>query len=127
MTTTISLAYAPGVREQASRRLDEFLQLRGRGRARAYTKSEETPEQWAHSKETTGQDGPLTFRRLSLADRTARIQELVKKGLGDGSIAVRLNKEGVACNRADVHRVRTGREAPDGQGSFDEVSFNSPR
>ena len=113
------------MRDQTSQRLDEFLTLRGR--SRSYAKSEETPWQKAHSKETTGQDTPITFRDLSIADRTARIRALIAKGLGDGSIAVRLNNEGVACHRADVHRVRTGREAPDGQGSLDEVSFNPPR
>ena len=124
MTTAIVMAYASGVRDQTSQRLDEFLQLRGR--SSSYTKSGETPWQKEHSKLTTGSDNPITFRELSIADRTARIRALIAKGLGDGSIAVRLNNEGVSCSRAEVYRVRTGREPPDGQGGFDEVSFNSP-
>ena len=107
--------------------LNEFLKQRGTPRPpRSYSRSGETAWQKAHSKATTGPEGPLVFRDLGIKDRTARIQALINAGLGDGSIAVRLNGQGVACSRATVHRVRTGREAPDGQGSVDEVSFNPP-
>lgn len=120
--TERTMTYASGGMDP----LDDFLKLRGVPQPRTYAKNDETLWQRAHSKATTGPEAPLSFRELPLKERTARIQALLAKGLGDGSIAVRLNKEGVSCSRAEVHRVRTGREAPDGQGSIDEVSFNPP-
>jgi hypothetical protein len=107
--------------------LNNFLKRRGVQRPRAYSKTEESPWQKAHSRATMGQEAPLTFRELPIKVRTERIRALITKGLGDGSIAVRLNKEGVACSRAEVHRIRTGREAPDGQGSFDEMAIPGVR
>lgn len=119
MTTPIVMSYASGAMDT----LDDFLKQRGTQRPRTYSKTEESAWQKTHSKATMGQEAPLVFRDLSTKERAARIQELIQTGLGDGSIAVRLNRQGFACKRADVHWVRTGREAPNGQGTFEETSF----
>lgn len=90
---------------------------------RTYAKSEESAWQRKHSRETTGQEQPLLLRALPHKDKVARIKELLKKGKGDGSIAVSLNREGIECSRGDVYLVRTGSRAPDGQGGFEETSI----
>lgn len=67
-----------------------------------------------------------TIKTLGSKDLAARIKELIKLGLGDGSIAVRLNNQGIECRRADVLFVRTGSRGPDTSGSFEETSLYIP-
>jgi len=61
----------------------------------------------------------MDTRAMPVKDRTVLIQGLIAKGMGDGSIAVRLNNQGIECSRADVHKVRTGRAPPDYSGIDD--------
>lgn len=130
MTDPNTLTYADGMGDRLSkllelRALEEARPPREARRRRAYTKEEETPWQREQSRATTGPAGPLTYRDMPTPERHSRIRELIAQGLGDGSIAVRMNREGVSCNRAEVYTVRTGRVAPDGQGGFEEMSISS--
>jgi len=97
---------------------------------RKYTKMREEPV-WIRSRlkpeDTSLHCDPL-LKTLTPKELVARVRPLVAKGLGDGSIAVRLNKQGYACRRADVFQARTGRELPDnGGGGYDEATFHSPK
>jgi len=94
---------------------------------RTYTKEVESPWQKAHSSATMGQEQPLLLRDMTPRERDTRIKAFIAAGLGDGSIAVRLNNAGFACTRAEVYRVRTGREAPKGHGAFEEMSIVAMR
>lgn len=98
--------------------VDDFLLPK-----RTYSKTEESSWQKAHSLATMGQEHPLFLQALPHKVLVERVKALIAKGLGDGSIAVRLNRQGVECSRADVHLIRTGTRPPDGRGSFEEVSF----
>lgn len=93
---------------------------------RPYVKSDESPWQKARSVNTTGQEKPLLVQQLPHKELQARVKALIAQGVGDGSIAVRLNREGVECSRADVYYIRTGRQAPDGQGGFEELTVVKP-
>jgi hypothetical protein len=102
---------------------DDFLSMRKKPKmTRTLLESKESAWQKRHSRETTGPEQPLHMRVISAKERAARIQHLIQKGLGDGSIAVRLNREGIECSRADVFMVRTGHRPPDGSGTLEETS-----
>lgn len=68
------------------------------------------------------------LRTLKPKELQELVKPLVAKGLGDGSIAVRLNNMGYECRRADVYFARTGKQLPDhGVGGYDEATFHYPR
>lgn len=88
---------------------------------RSYLK-EVSAWQRIHSPDRVGNTGPTLYKEIMARERTAKIKALLAQGLGDGSVAVRLNNEGIACTRCDVHLVRKGTRAPTGYGALEEMS-----
>lgn len=72
-----------------------------------------------------GPEKPLITRPLPVNERSKKIKELIKEGLGDGSIAVRLNNLGFSCNRRDVLAVRLGvKYMGIDDGGYEEQGWN---